>query len=149
MFLSHQDDVADHKLFAEHFGCQRIIHREDVNSDTKDCEVVLEGTENFELTPDALIIPTPGHTRGHMVMLYQKKFLFTGDHLFYSQEEDALYASRGVSWFSWPEQILSLKKLLHFSFEWIMPGHGGWVHRSSATKAREELSELIRRYERQ
>jgi len=29
---------------------------------------------------DLLVIPTPGHTRGHVVFLYRKKFLFTGDH---------------------------------------------------------------------
>src|SRR5690606_21333191 len=29
MFLTHRDDVADHEKFHAHFGCERIIHRDD------------------------------------------------------------------------------------------------------------------------
>ena len=28
MFLTHQDDVADHRQFHERFGCERILHEE-------------------------------------------------------------------------------------------------------------------------
>src|SRR5574342_371172 len=26
MFLTHRDDVADHRRFREHFGCERVMH---------------------------------------------------------------------------------------------------------------------------
>jgi glyoxylase-like metal-dependent hydrolase (beta-lactamase superfamily II)/ferredoxin len=128
MYLSHQDDVADHDLFAEHFKCQRIIHGDDQNHGTKDVEIVLKGEDTFQLDPEILIIPTPGHSKGHTVLLYQNKYLFTGDHLFYSHQQ--LSASKNVCWYSWPKQVASIHKLLNYEFEWILPGHGGWGHLS-------------------
>lgn len=32
MFLTHQDDVADHAKWAARFGCERIIHEDDVSN---------------------------------------------------------------------------------------------------------------------
>lgn len=75
MFLSHQDDVADHKLFRAHFKCQRIIHEDEVNSDTENVEMVLSGEEDIQITKDLTIIMTPGHTKGSMCLLYKNKFL--------------------------------------------------------------------------
>lgn len=49
MFLTHRDDVADHARFAEHFGCTRVIHRDDVTADTRDVEIQLDGPT--ELAP--------------------------------------------------------------------------------------------------
>src|SRR5262245_37212710 len=38
MCMSHRDDVADHDLFHKHFGCRRVIHREDARGiDVEDC----------------------------------------------------------------------------------------------------------------
>jgi len=31
MFLTHQDDVADHRKFRERFGCERILHEADAD----------------------------------------------------------------------------------------------------------------------
>lgn len=125
MILTHQDDVADHDLFAENFQCERVIHLADVNSDTQDVEKQLEGTEVIQLDPDLKIIPVPGHSKGHIAILYQDKYLFTGDHIFV-EANHTLSASKNVCWYSWPQQIESTKKLLTFSFEWVLPGHGGW-----------------------
>ena len=33
MFLTHQDDVADHALWAKEFGAQRIIHESEANAE--------------------------------------------------------------------------------------------------------------------
>jgi glyoxylase-like metal-dependent hydrolase (beta-lactamase superfamily II) len=61
--------------------------------------------------------------------------------LFYDQETDLLYASKSVNWYSWEEQLKSLQKLIAFSFafsfEWVMPGHGGWVHKEAAVIKKE------------
>ncbi|MFP5384893.1 MAG: MBL fold metallo-hydrolase [Bacteriovoracia bacterium] len=142
MVLSHQDDVADHAKFHEHFQCERLIHTDDVNKDTSSCEIIIQGNESISLFPDFKIIMTPGHTKGHMVFLYKNKFLFTGDHIFVNQENLTLRASRNVNWYSWKEQIKSVEKLLPYSFEWVLPGHGGWGH-FSKDEAHEKIQELL------
>lgn len=141
MFLTHQDDVADHKKFAEHFKCKRIIHFNDIGAETVDCEIVLQGEKPIQIAEDFLAIPTPGHTRGHMVLLYQNHYLFSGDHLFYDQEQHTVYASEGVSWYSWPLQVKSIHKLAAFDIDWIFPGHGGWGQ-SSSEKIKKEILEI-------
>src|SRR5437588_484948 len=77
------------------------------------------GRDPIEIEPDLLMIPTPGHTRGHAVFLYRNRFLFTGDHLAWNEETNHLYAFRSVCWYSWPEQTQSMLRLLDFTFEWV------------------------------
>jgi ferredoxin len=80
IFLTHRDDVADAERFARHFGSRRFIHRDELSSQP-DAEFVLDGERPWELAPGFLAIATPGHTKGHCVLLFQDRFLFTGDHL--------------------------------------------------------------------
>ena len=86
LYLTHRDDVADHQKYSQKFGCDRLLHANDISSGTRDVEIQLNGTEPFELDSDLLIIPVPGHTKGHTVLLYNQKFLFTGDHLAWSSQ---------------------------------------------------------------
>lgn len=127
MFLTHRDDVADHQRFREHFGCERILHRADTGAGTRDIERQPSESEPFALDEDLFFIPTPGHTRGSMCLLYQGRFLFTGDHLFWDDHSKSLYASREVCWYSWPEQRRSMERLAGYSFSWVLPGHSHWV----------------------
>ncbi len=133
LYLTHRDDVADHQKFQQHFGCDRILHQDDLSSDTRSVEIKLSGTEPVELAADLLIMPVPGHTRGHTVLLYKQQCLFTGDHLAWSDELQHLHAFRHVCWYSWPEQIRSMQKLAGYSFEWVLPGHGRRYHADRAT----------------
>jgi glyoxylase-like metal-dependent hydrolase (beta-lactamase superfamily II)/ferredoxin len=126
MLFSHQDDVADHQKFHEHFECPRVIHRAD--SRAIRAEQLLDGSDPIRIANDLLAIPVPGHTRGHVVFLYKNRFLFTGDHLAWSDNRKGLIAFRDVAWFSWPEQIESMKRLLNYRFEWVLPGHGRRAH---------------------
>ncbi len=128
MYLTHRDDVADHQKFAEHFECQRILHTDDILASTRDVEIQLTGSEPFELTDDLLIIPVPGHSKGHTVLLYKNKFLFTGDHLAWSDRLQQLIAFRDFCWYSYSEQIKSMRKLANYTFEWVLPGHGRRYH---------------------
>jgi glyoxylase-like metal-dependent hydrolase (beta-lactamase superfamily II)/ferredoxin len=128
MYLTHRDDVADHQKFAEHFHCQRILHVDEISPDTRNVEIQLTGAEVFTLQPDVLIIPVPGHTKGHTVLLYKNKFLFTGDHLTWSETQQQLIAFHDVCWYSWAEQIKSMRRLADYSFEWVLPGHGRRFH---------------------
>ena len=56
----------------------RVIHRDDSHGIA--AEQLLDGNDPVALDKDFLAIPVPGHTRGHIVILYRNKFLFTGDH---------------------------------------------------------------------
>ena len=131
MLLTHQDDVADHAKFHARFGCLRVLHRDDVRTGTAAVELQPTGLEPIALDDELLMIPTPGHTRGHAVFLYRERFLFTGDHLAWSQTRGHLYAFRSACWYSWSEQIRSMERLLDYRFEWVLPGHGRPVHLSA------------------
>ena len=143
IFLTHRDDVAEAEKYAAHFGCRRIIHRAELSAQPK-AEMVLEGEEPQELAPGFLAIPTPGHTQGHCVLLYKKRFLFSGDHLWWSRVERRLSASRRVCWDSWSDQTRSMEKLRDHPFEWVLPGHGQRVKLTPA-QIRKELAALVKR----
>jgi glyoxylase-like metal-dependent hydrolase (beta-lactamase superfamily II)/ferredoxin len=140
MFMTHRDDVAEHQKLHERFGCRRVIHRADARG--IEAEQLLDGEESVALDKDLVAIPVPGHTRGHVVLLYRNKFLFTGDHLAWSDKRGGLIAFRDVSWYSWPQQTQSMKRLLDFRFEWVLPGHGRRGHQPQDVM-REKLIECI------
>ena len=141
IFLTHRDDVADAARYAERFGATRIIHRLELASQP-DAERVLDGFDPIELAPGFVAIPTPGHTRGHCVLLYGDEFLFSGDHMWWSRHRGRLNASRDVCWYSWRDQVASLALLASYSFEWVLPGHGERVHFTRA-EMRTQLARLI------
>jgi glyoxylase-like metal-dependent hydrolase (beta-lactamase superfamily II)/ferredoxin len=124
LYLTHRDDVADHQKFHDHFGCDRLLHQDDLTQGTQAIERVLTGLEPIDLEPDLKIIPVPGHTKGHTVLLYRNQVLFTGDHLAWSDRLQQLIAFREACWYSWPILLQSMKTLLDYSFEWVLPGHG-------------------------
>lgn len=145
MFLSHQDDVADHRRFRERFGCERILHQADVGRDTRDVERKIQGQDPVPLAEDLLFIPLPGHTRGSAALLYRETFLFSGDSLWGSGSGTGLDAGRDVCWYSWDEQVRSLARLLDYRFEWVLPGHGPRVRAPSSAAMRAELERLLSR----
>jgi glyoxylase-like metal-dependent hydrolase (beta-lactamase superfamily II)/ferredoxin len=132
MLLTHQDDVADHAKYHDRFGCERVLHRDDVHRQTAAIEVQPAGSDPIVLGSDIVMIPTPGHTKGHAVFLYRDRYLFTGDHLAWSERRGHLYAFRSACWYSWPEQIRSMERLLDYRFEWVLPGHGRPIHLDAA-----------------
>ncbi len=142
MYLTHRDDIADHQKFRDRFGCDRILHETEISSDTRDVEIKLSGFAPYQLGTDLLIIPVPGHTKGHTVLLYKNKFLFTGDHLAWSEDFERLIAFRRFCWYSWSEQVKSMQKLANYSFEWVLPGHGRRYHTDAETM-RQKMQECI------
>lgn len=133
MFLTHKDDVADHEKFHAHFGCERVLHARDVTARTRGVERIIEGDEPVSLGDDlqggnGLILPVPGHTAGSCCLLYDDKYLFTGDHIAWSASRGHIYAFRSVCWYSWDELVRSVERLAQYRFEWILPGHGRRCH---------------------
>ena len=143
LFLTHRDDVADHQRIRDHFGCERVLHADDVTADTAGVERPLRGSQPVDLDAGLTVIPVPGHTRGSAALLVGETFLFTGDHLMASEDGSRLIASRSVCWYSWPEQLRSLRRLLDHRFEWVLPGHGGRFHAASPEAMHDELRGLI------
>lgn len=141
IFLTHEDDVADADKYASHFSAQRIIH-EAARRACPDAEIVVEGSDATQFAEQFQIIPTPGHTRGHIVLLYKNTYLFTGDHLAYDRHGGHLEAFDDYCWYSWEKQTESMKKLLDYEFEWILPGHGERV-RFDKSKMKKELAVLV------
>jgi glyoxylase-like metal-dependent hydrolase (beta-lactamase superfamily II)/ferredoxin len=146
IFLTHRDDVAEAHRYAKRFSSQRIIHQAELPAQP-DAEMVLTGDVPLSLSQDFVIIPTPGHTRGHCVLLYKQRFLFSGDHLWWERGQQRLGASRAYCWYSWAEQTTSMAKLRHFTFEWVLPGHGQRIKLAPA-RMQEELAALVERMQR-
>lgn len=144
MFLTHRDDVADHAWYHAELGCERVIHETDLEEETAAAERVIKGRDPVRLDEDLVAIPVPGHTRGSAALLYKDRFLFTGDHLWATRDGASLTASRGVCWYSWPEQIRSLELLLDFRFEWVLPGHGRRFRAGSPEAMRAALERALR-----
>lgn len=141
IFLTHRDDVADQEKYARHFKASRVMHRDD-NAARHGAERVVEGEEAVRLDRDLLVIPTPGHTRGHAVLLYRDRYLFTGDHLAWSPTRGTLTAFRSACWYSWTVQTRSMRRLLEYKFEWVLPGHGR-IHHAPAAEMHAELERCV------
>lgn len=71
------------------------------------------------------VIPTPGHTPGHVAFLYED-VLFVGDLVRTNKGK----LKRLPSLFTWDKAQLedSLRKVKSLNFDWICPAHGEPVH---------------------
>jgi glyoxylase-like metal-dependent hydrolase (beta-lactamase superfamily II)/ferredoxin len=143
IFLTHRDDVADAAKYADMFKAQRIIHKWDLDAQP-DSEIVISGEDATEIADSFKIIPVPGHTKGHIVLLFQDKYLFTGDHLHYEPEKKRLAAYSSVCWYSWEEQTKSMARLAEYGFEWVLAGHGNRGHLPAA-EMKEQMNALVKR----
>ncbi len=123
IFLTHRDDVADAERWARRFGARRVIHRRDADA-AGGAEEVIDGDDPVALAPGLVALPTPGHTAGHMVLIADDEYCFSGDHLWWSRRQGRLIASRAVCWHSWREQTASMARLAERRFTWVLPGHG-------------------------
>jgi glyoxylase-like metal-dependent hydrolase (beta-lactamase superfamily II)/ferredoxin len=141
MYLSHRDDIADHARFAAHFGCPRVMHEAD-GAARLGVERVTTGRDPLALDGELLSIPTPGHTRGHQVLLYRDETMFTGDHLAWSPSRRTLTAFRDACWYSWAEQTKSMERLLDYRFDRVLPGHGR-MHHSDAGDMHAHLERCV------
>jgi glyoxylase-like metal-dependent hydrolase (beta-lactamase superfamily II)/ferredoxin len=141
LFLTHQDDVAEAARYATEFGAKRIIHRTEISAQP-DAEIVVENNDIVKFSDEFTIIPVPGHTRGHIVLLYKSKYLFTGDHLSFDPAISELVAFRRHCWYSWEEQTRSMERLLDFNFEWVLAGHGDRA-KLPATEMHNQLIRLV------
>ncbi len=142
IFLSHQDDVAEAARYAKTFGSTRIIHQAD-SSAIPDAEKIMTGNDVVQVEREFACIPTPGHTAGSMVLLYKSRFLFSGDHLWWDRDLQQLGTPKNLVWDN-SQLEQSIKILLNFSFNWVLPGHGERVH-LPASEMKSALEQLVER----
>lgn len=142
ILLTHEDDVADSDRYAKQFGATRIIHRADADA-APGAEWIVEGDKAVRPAAQVEIIPVPGHTEGSLALLYDARFLLTGDHLWWDRDIPGFALP---SFYVWNEQALrrSAAKLLDLQFEWVLPGHGDRIH-LPAGRIRQEVQLLLER----
>lgn len=126
IFLSHRDDVAEAARYAKAFGATRIIHQAD-SSAMPDTEKTIEGEDAVQVELEFMCIPVPGHTAGSMALLFKNRFLFSGDHLWWDRDLQQLGTPQNLVWNN-AQLEQSIRKLLDYSFEWVLPGHGERIH---------------------
>lgn len=98
----------------------RIKEPENISSYPKDQKIM-----------DIEVIATPGHTPGHVCLLYNN-VLFVGDLCRTSKGK----VSPMKSFMNWNDSILkeSIAKIDNYDFEWICPAHGEPVKRNGQLK---------------
>ena len=143
--LTHRDDVADARRWAERFGSRSWIHADDRRAAPWTTDVL---TEEQELAPGFVAIPVPGHTKGSVAFLLEDHWLFSGDSLAWSHEREDLTAFRAACWWSWSEQTASLARLAEqHRFAAVLPGHGA-RHVGDADDLHDRLLRLVERMRR-
>lgn len=126
IFLSHRDDVAEAARYAKVFGATRMIHEADADA-MPDAEQIVKGQDTVPVESECMCIPVPGHTPGSMSLLYKNRYLFSGDHLWWDRDLQQLGTPENLVW-NEAQLEQSVRKLLHYSFEWLLPGHGERIH---------------------
>ena len=145
IFLTHRDDVADAQRYARHFSAQVVIHELDADA-YPHADRLIHGQAVQQLAEGLQCLPLSGHTAGSMALLAHGRYLFSGDHLWWSRTQGRLAASRSACWHSWSEQCASMRRLAELPFTWVLPGHGERIALDPAARQR-ELAGLIMRME--
>jgi glyoxylase-like metal-dependent hydrolase (beta-lactamase superfamily II)/ferredoxin len=128
VLLTHQDDVADGRRWAERFAARVWIHEDDARAAPFATDH-LRGLAPTVVQDGVVAVPTPGHTAGSAMFLVDGAYLFTGDSLAWSHSSGDLTAFRDACWFSWSAQTESLERLAaEHRFSWVLPGHGARAH---------------------
>ncbi|WP_458122657.1 MBL fold metallo-hydrolase [Paenibacillus sp. Z3-2] len=147
IFLTHNDtdEKSDADRYANCFGAEVVLHA-DEDAKRDGTERLLTGTNSVHWHPDLTLLPVPGHTRGHTVLLYKNTYLFAGDHLHWDRYTPGLGAVRDYCFYSWIEQTDSMERLARHSFRWVLPRHGEWIEldRTSMKQAMIDLIERMR-----
>lgn len=117
MIITHPGNAADNEMFQREFECERVVHKYETEGNLGMCEKILPGDGPWTIAPGLKVILTPGHSRGHIVLLYMETFLFSGDHLFWNPEAARLESSPKA-------YTKSVEKLIPEQFSYVLPAHG-------------------------
>ncbi|WP_346012274.1 MBL fold metallo-hydrolase [Streptomyces sp. SID3343] len=140
ILLTHRDHAAHGRRYADRFGARLWIHEGDLDA-APDADRVLRGTDVVEIDAGMLAYPLPGHTRGSVLFVAEKRYCFSGDSLFWSRSTGDVEVAEHVTWYSIRELAASLTRTVdRLHFEWLLPGHGDRRHLPAR-----EMSDRLRR----
>ncbi|KAM0840132.1 hypothetical protein ACQ4PT_059855 [Festuca glaucescens] len=120
MFLTHIDDVADHRKWANELKCERIIHSGDVVDITADVEWKLTGNGPWNIGTDFELIHTPGHTEYQFLFQHHADFL---QHMFWriKRSEPLPDVQQAISDFATRqhEEVVGPRLRVVFTWAWL------------------------------
>jgi glyoxylase-like metal-dependent hydrolase (beta-lactamase superfamily II) len=127
VLLTHRDDIADARRYAEHFGARVWIHDADRDAAPFATDIIT-ATDEATIFPGMVAFAVPGHTRGSVLYLHGQRNLFSGDTLAWSRQTSDLRPIETI-WYSRQEHRRSLIRLARSGhrFERVFPGHGDWT----------------------
>jgi len=130
---AHPDHISGATILARKTGAQLILHSAEVTNipiDRKvnDGDIISLGGIDLE------VVHTPGHNPGHICLYIRKnKIMFAGDHVL-AKTTTALQPP----WGDMTEYIESLRKLLKYDIDLMLPAHGPPIKES-----RKRIEDLI------
>ena len=131
---AHPDHISGAMRLVSKSGAKLVLHSMDktdlhVDKTVEDGDIIsLDGI-------DLEIVHTPGHNPGHIcIYVRNERIMFTGDHVL-AERTTALQPP----WGDMAQYINSLKKLLSYDIDLMLPAHGPFI-----TQPKKRLEELIR-----
>jgi glyoxylase-like metal-dependent hydrolase (beta-lactamase superfamily II) len=99
-------------------------------------QTVLNGGEELPFHGGIVVVPTPGHTPGHVCYYLKKqKLLLAGDAM--RVEEGSLIGPSPMATPDMRSAVASLKSLLPFTIDSVLCYHGGLVNRDVGARLKE------------
>jgi glyoxylase-like metal-dependent hydrolase (beta-lactamase superfamily II) len=131
---AHPDHISGAMRLVSKSGAKLVLHSAEqtdipVDKSVEDGDIIsLDGI-------DLEIVHTPGHNPGHIcIYVRDERIMFTGDHVL-ADRTTALQPP----WGDMAQYINSLKKLLSYDIDLMLPAHGPFI-----TQPKKRLEELIR-----
>jgi len=127
-------DVTEAKVYIHEMDIQLLERFTGLKKDSIKNLVLLSGGEIIDLLGETLVIHSPGHTDGSIVLYNsQRQILFTGDVLLINANGELSLPKKEYTK-DMEKEKESVKKLISFNFNVLLPGHGFPVIENARSK---------------
>jgi len=127
-------DVTEAKVYIHEMDIQLLERFTGLKKDSVKNSVLLSGGEIIDLLGETLVIHSPGHTDGSIVLYNsQRQILFTGDVLLINANGELSLPKKEYTK-DMEKEKESVKKLISFNFNVLLPGHGFPVIENARSK---------------
>ncbi|WP_455142672.1 MBL fold metallo-hydrolase [Candidatus Hodarchaeum mangrovi] len=124
----HQDHIGGLAMIKEESGARTASHILEAESITKKTQIkIKDRLVDSQIYQGLLVIHTPGHTKGNIALLDQENGLLVAGDSFRSQDNQFLPMPDHYN-LDTEEHKKSMKKLLDYSFDHVIVGHGHPIH---------------------
>lgn len=145
IFITHKDDIGAAPEFQSFFNARVVLHTSEVRHYPEGLvDIPFEG--DFLLHPDIMIVHLPGHTAGSSALVDMRPpgAVFVGDAL-NIREDGELYIPPHPWDFDPILKRYTLKKLLEYTFAFLLPAHPPSPGQVVSKDARLKLESLLKR----